>query len=260
MSYERKKRMKNMLTLLHQKKEEMTVKEIANILNVSDMTIRRDLQDLENDRLVKRTHGGATIPDPSRTIHDVYVVEEQTGRNVNEKSKIGLKAASFVKPNETIFLDSGTTTPFIARHLDRELPLTVLCYTFQNATEFYYRKHTNLILSGGYFHRDSNVFHSREGCALIKNNRADKAFISAAGIDETLGLTTYFYFEADIKRAIIGSAKQIILVADSSKFGKISTTYFASLNEVQTIITDDDLSDNYREIVQNLGIELVIAD
>jgi len=93
------------------------VKEIANILNVSDMTIRRDLQDLENDRLVKRTHGGATIPDPSRTIHDVYVVEEQTGRNVNEKSKIGLKAASFVKPNETIFLDSGTTTPFIARHL-----------------------------------------------------------------------------------------------------------------------------------------------
>ena len=97
-------------------------------------------------------------------------------------------------------------------------------------------------------------------CALIKNNRADKAFISAAGIDENLGLTTYFYFEADIKRAIIGSAKQIILVADASKFGKISITYFASLNEVQTIITDDNLSDNYREIAQNLGIELVIAD
>ena len=147
MSYERKKRMKNMLTLLHQKKEEMTVKEIANILNVSDMTIRRDLQDLENDRLVKRTHGGARIHDPARALHDVYVVEEQTERRAGEKSKIGLKAASFVKPNETIFLDSGTTTPFIARHLDRDLPLTVLCYTFQNATEFYYRKNTNLILS-----------------------------------------------------------------------------------------------------------------
>ncbi len=104
------------------------------------------------------------------------------------------------------------------------------------------------------------MFHSREGCQLIKNNRADKAFISAAGIDESLGLTTYFYFEADIKKAMIGSAKHIILVADSSKFGKISITYFASLGEVQTIITDGGLSENYREIVQNIGIELVIAD
>jgi DeoR family deoxyribose operon repressor len=259
MSYERKKRLKNIITLLLQK-ETMAVTEIAKILNVSGMTIRRDLQDLENDGLVKRTHGGATIKNPQPPFNDLYRVSEQTEKNVPEKSKIGMKAASFVKPNETIFFDSGTTTPFIVKFLDKNLPLTALCYTFQTAAEFYYRENTNLILSGGYFNRDSNVFHSREGCNLIKNNRADKAFISAAGIDESLGLTTYFYFEADIKKAMIASAKQIILVADSSKFGKISISYFASLSDVQTIITDDGLSDNYREILNNLGIDLVIAD
>ena len=259
MSYERTKRLKNIVTLLLQK-ERMAVTEIAKILNVSGMTIRRDLQDLENDGHVKRTHGGAIIINPQPAFNDLYRVNEQTEKNVPEKSRIGMKAASFIEPNETIFFDSGTTTPFIAKSLNKDLPLTVLCYTFQTAAEFYYRENTNLILSGGYFNRDSNVFHSREGCDLIKNNRADKAFISAAGIDEGLGLTTYFYFEADIKKAMIGSAKQIILVTDSSKFGKISITYFASLGEVHTIITDDGLSDNYRNIVQDLGIELVIAD
>lgn len=258
MSYGRKKRLKNIVVLLHQK-EKMTVKDIATTLNVSDMTIRRDLQDLENDRSVKRTHGGATIYKQSPLVNGFYRVSEQTKKNASAKNKIGLKAASFVKPNETVFLDSGTTTPFIAKNLNKDLPLTVLCYTFQNAIEFYHRQNTNLILSGGYFNRDSNVFHSREGCELIRNNRADKAFVSAAGIDENLGLTTYFYFEADTKKAIIASAKQVILVADSSKFGKISITYFASLHDVNTIVTDEGLSADYRDAIQALGIELFIV-
>lgn len=258
MSYERKKRLKNTLNLLHQKKQ-MTVKEIAQLLNVSDVTVRRDLQDLEDEGLLRRTHGGATVFGSSRKINDVYLIDEQTERNVKKKSTIGLRASSLIQQNETVFFDSGTTVPFVVKYLDKEIPLTALCYTFQIALEFYHRKNTNLILTGGYFNRDSNVFHSTHGCELIRDIRADKAFISTGGVDDSLGLTTYFYFEAEIKKAMIASSKQIILVTDSSKFGKVSISYFAGLRDIDTIITDDGIDDHYREVIQNLGIELLIA-
>lgn len=259
MSYERKKRIRNIVNLLNQKSE-LSVKEIAEMLHVSDMTVRRDLNELERQGIIRRTHGGATLLDPSSSVRDPYILGEQTAKNVREKSMIGIKAASLVRPDETILLDSGSTTPFVARHIDKDLPLTVLCYTFTNALEFYPRKNANLILLGGFFHRDSNIFHSVENRALISNIRADKAFISTGGLDPKLGLTTYFYYEADIKREMIRSARQIILVTDSTKFGKISVTHFAGLDEVDTVITDEGISDEYREILADRGIELLIAN
>jgi len=259
MSYERKKRIRNVVNLLGQKAE-LSVKEIAEMLHVSDMTVRRDLNELENRGILRRTHGGAALLDPGASVRDPYILGEQTAKNAFEKNMIGIKAASLVRPDETILLDSGSTTPFVARHLDQNLPLTVLCYTFTNALEFYPRKNANLILLGGFFHRDSNIFHSVENRALIKNIRADKAFISTGGLDAELGLTTYFYYEADIKREMIRSARQIILVTDSTKFGKISVTHFAGLDEVDTIITDEGISDEYREILADRGIELLIAN
>lgn len=241
-------------------KSELSVKEIAEMLHVSDMTVRRDLNELERQGIIRRTHGGATLLDPSSRVRDPYILGEQTAKNVREKSMIGIKAASLVRPDETILLDSGSTTPFVARHIDKDLPLTVLCYTFTNALEFYPRKNANLILLGGFFHRDSNIFHSVENRALISNIRADKAFISTGGLDPDLGLTTYFYYEADIKREMIRSARQIILVTDSTKFGKISVTHFAGLDEVDTVITDEGISDEYREILADRGIELLITN
>ena len=241
-------------------KSELSVKEIAEMLHVSDMTVRRDLNELEKQGIIRRTHGGATLLDPSSSVRDPYILGEQTAKNVREKSMIGIKAASLVRPDETILLDSGSTTPFVARHIDKDLPITVLCYTFTNALEFYPRKNANLILLGGFFHRDSNIFHSVENRALISNIRADKAFISTGGLDPELGLTTYFYYEADIKREMIRSARQIILVTDSTKFGKISVTHFAGLDEVDTIITDEGISDEYREILADRGIELLITN
>ncbi len=255
----RENRVKTIINLLNQKGE-ITVKEIARDLNVSDMTIRRDLLILEKENIIKRTHGGAVLFSSFIDNKDVYIIGEQTEMNVGQKSIIGQKAASLINPNETIFLDAGTTTLFLAKYMDKDLPITALCYTFKHALEFHNQKNINLILVGGYYHRDSSVFHSKEGCDLIKNIRADKAFISTAGIDCSLGLTTYYYFEVDIKKAMIASAKKIILVADSSKFGKISVIYFASLKEIHTIITDNGITENYKNIIKDNGIELIIAE
>ena len=259
MTYERKKRLRYLENLLNQKVE-LSVKDIAELLHVSDMTVRRDLDELEEQGIVRRTHGGAVHLDPVSHLKEPYIPGEQTTKNAREKNLIGLKAASLIQSHETIFLDSGTTTPYIAKHLDSEIPITVLCYTITNLLELYPRDHVNLILLGGYFHRDSNIFHSIENRTLISNTRADKAFISTGGLDPPLGLTTYFYNEADIKREMIRSARQIILVADSTKFGQISVTHFADLTDIDTIITDNGVSDEYREILAEREIELIIAD
>ena len=259
MSYERRKRIKNIVNLLNQSAE-LTVKEIAEMMRVSDMTVRRDLNELESKGTIRRTHGGAQLLDPASSVRDPYILGEQTLLHAREKNLIGMKAASLVKPHETLFFDSGSTTPFVAKHLDPELPITVLCYTFTNALEFYPRKNANLILLGGFFHRDSNIFHSVENRALVRNIRADKAFISTGGLDAELGLTTFFYYEADIKREMIHSARQIILVADSTKFGKISVAHFAGLDEIDTIVTDDGIAEEHRKILFDRGIELIVAD
>jgi len=259
MSYKRLKRIRNITELLEQENE-LSVKEISELMRVSDMTIRRDLNSLEHQGVITRNHGGAVLVTPNPNSRYPYILEEQSTKHTQEKNLIGIKAASLVKPNETIFLDSGSTTPFIAKNLSSDLPISALCYTFTIALEFYPRKNVNLILLGGSFHRDSNIFHSVENYELVRNTRADKAFISTAGLDPDMGLTTFFNYEADIKREMIRSARHIVLVADSSKFGNISVFHFAELNQIDTIITDDNLSEDYRKILVDRGIELIIAD
>lgn len=259
MTYERKKRLQNIEDLFNQKGE-LSVKEIAGMLQVSEMTVRRDLDALEKEGVIRRTHGGGVLQDPGASLRDPYILGEQTARNAREKNLIGIRAASLVQAHETIFLDSGSTTPFVAKHLVPSLPLSVVCYTFMNALEIYQRPNANLILLGGVFHRDSNIFYSEENRALVSNTRADRAFISTGGLDPELGLTTYFYYEAEIKREMIRSARQIVLVADSTKFGKISVAHFAGLDEVDTIITDSGIPGEYREILSARGIELLIAE
>lgn len=258
MSFERKKRISS-ITYLLQQKNEITVKELAELSNVSEMTIRRDLDLLENQGVIRRSHGSAALVDPNTNIRYPYIHGEQKTKNAFEKNLIGKKAASLVNSHDILFLDSGTTTPFIVKNLDPELPITALCYTFTNALELYPRKNTNLILLGGLFHRDSSIFHSTECYDLIKHTRADKAFIATAGFDPKMGLTTFFDYEAAIKREMIRSSRQIILVVDSSKFGQISVAHFAELEDIHTIITDEGISDEYRQIFLDHKKELIIA-
>ncbi|MGA2613757.1 MAG: DeoR/GlpR family DNA-binding transcription regulator [Spirochaetia bacterium] len=255
---EKKEHWKSVVQLLSQNGD-MSVKEIARFLDVSEITTRRYLMQMEKERLIDRTHGGARLFDSSRMVIERYTIGEHSEQSARQKSLIGLKAASLVQPNETIFLDSGSTTPYVAKYLDKDLPLTVVCYTFLNALEFYNRKNTNLILLGGFYDRDSTIFHGSQDSSFLRGMRADRAFISAAGIDARLGLTTFFYFEADIKKMMVQSAKQVILVADSSKFGKTSVSHFADLSQVHVVITDQGVRSEDAVMLRDRGIQLIIA-
>lgn len=255
----KKNRLKEIINILN-KKGEITVKELAEHLFTSEMTIRRDLNDLEEEGMIRRTHGGAILLN-SYTINNrnQYLVGKEIEKHVKQKSIIGFKAASLINPGETIGFDIGTTIPFIAKYLERTISISAVCVTFECAMELYNKKNVNLILPGGYLHRASDVFNSDEGIQLLKKIRTDKVFISAGGIDNNLGLTCYHDFHVRIKKILMKSSKKVILVSDSSKFGKIRPSYYADLSEMHALITDDTITQHYKKIIKDLGVELIIA-
>ncbi len=252
-------RIKEILTFLHNQGE-VSVKELAQYLLTSEMTIRRDLNFLEEEKIVRRIHGGAVLNSSYLINTDIrYLFGEEIEKSIEQKNLIGHASSLLIKNDETIGFDIGTTIPFIARNLNRDISITAVCTTFECAIELYNKKNINLLITGGFLHRESDVFRSEEGVQILKKTRMDKAFISAGGIDADLGLTCYHEFHIEIKKLLMESSKQVILIADSSKFGHVKPSYFANLSDIDTLITDKGIPDTYRKLTVDLGIELIIA-
>jgi len=242
-------------------KNVISIKELAYKLNVSEMTIRRDLNSLSKDDIVELIPGGAILK-PSSNIElddEKYLITNEETRRTKEKIKIGKRSAQMIEPNDTIVIDVGSTTEFIAKFIPQNIKVTVLCYALNILVEIYRNHNCKPIFAGGYFHDNTLMFESQEGINLIKRTRADKAFISAAGVNEKLGVTCANHYEIETKKAVIGSSKTKILVVDSTKFGKVKSSYFADMKDFDIIITDNKLDDEYKKIIDNLGIRLIIA-
>lgn len=253
-------RIKHILDLL-QVKNVISIKELTKQLYVSEMTIRRDLMLLSSDNLVELIPGGAILKPHSEIEkgEENYLITHEETRRSREKAKIGKKAASMIEPNDTIILDAGSTVEYIAKFIWEELPVTILCHALNVLVELYRKKNCHLIFAGGYFHPNTLVFESQEGIILIGKTRADKAFMAASGVSEQLGVTCINPYELEIKKAILKSAKTKILAVDSTKFGKVKIAYFADLQEFDMVITDDGISEEYRAIIRNLGLELHVV-
>ena len=165
-------------------------------------------------------------------------------------------AASMIEPNDVVIIDAGSTTELIAQAIPADTPITVICYTFNVLVEVQQKKNCRLIVAGGYLHENSMMFESPEGVSLIRRSRATKAFVSASGISAELGVTCSNQYELETKKAIIDSSIASILVADSSKLGKVGPTYFADLADFDTFITDRGVPKEYEELMRSLGIAL----
>lgn len=251
----------NKIIEILKQKNGSSVKELASILNVSEMTIRRDLDVLKSNNIVTNVYG-ATIYNPLNNIQKLaspYNITEEVIKNENKKLKIGQIAAKLIKPDDVIIIDTGTTTEKLALSISNDVKLTVLLYNINILTALKVKKNINLIFSGGYFHPNTQMFESPEGISLIKNTRATKVFVSASGIHEELGVTCSNSYEVQTKRAIIGSSLEKILLADSQKFGIVRSSYFSHLNEFDIIITDDGISKEWIDYINNLNIRLIIA-
>nr|WP_304220028.1 DeoR/GlpR family DNA-binding transcription regulator [Fredinandcohnia onubensis] len=236
----------------------VTIQELANKFTVSEMTIRRDLEDLDKQNVIKRIYGGAMkIEEP---FHVKLPFEERKDQFIEEKQRIGKVAASLVKDRDTILLDSGTTCLEIAKHLHDKNHLFAITNYIPNAIELSANKSSEVFIVGGFL-KESNQLNlvGSHALEILDQFSVDKLFLGAMGLHEKRGLVYYEVEEALIRKKMIEIAKQVYVVIDSSKFGKDGLFSIGSFSNLHTIITDDKISEEYIDIITSKGIKLIIV-
>ena len=194
------------------------MQELSDKYNVSNVTIRNDLEVLDKKGLLLKTRGGA-IKTESQVRSD-QSISEKYQLNIQEKRIIGKRAASEVKNSETIIIDSGSTTEEFCKHLSGKKDLTIITNAINIANVVIHFPDANLIIPGGYLRKNSGSLIGPLAETNLKNLYADKAFIGVDGLDSTIGLYTPNIEEAHLNQKMIELSKEVIVLADSSKFRK----------------------------------------
>ncbi|MGO9411862.1 MAG: DeoR/GlpR family DNA-binding transcription regulator [Spirochaetia bacterium] len=237
-----------------------SIEELSQRLSVSEMTVRRDLLLLAQQNRVRLVKGGAELrlglADSPRAAFSLVSGESALAK---DKMKIGKKAASLVEPGDIVIIDSGSTTEWLARSLPVDAPLTVICFALNILLEAASRSKVTAVFAGGTFRGDTLVCESVEGIALVRRFRAHKAFLSAGGVSDSLGVTCRDAAEAELKKAAIESAQTRILVVDSGKLGRVTPSLFATLSDFDAIVTDSGISLEYVQIARSRGIALYLT-
>jgi len=228
------------------------ISDLAAKLNVTTMTIRRDL-DLLGKKGSVRVYRGVAVPAKAPG----YQVLEAESVMQDEKSRIAAAAASMVGAGETIIIDAGSTASMTAHELPRGVAMTAICISLNSLLNVIDNPDIEAILVGGVYHESSRIFESPEGIALLSRHRATKAFISTSGFREDMGVTCSNQFEIEVKKAALSSSVEKILIADSSKFGRVNSCFFAELREFDKLITDEGLPKEVQRSIHDLGIEVV---
>lgn len=233
------------------------VTELAEHFGVSSVTIRADLNHIESQGLATRTHGGATLV---RTPPQEQDIHEKDALNLPLKDRIGARAAQLVRPGENIIIDSGSTTMMLARHLRLRRDMTVMTNGLNIAWELANADGVNVLLTGGLLRKQSLSLQGSQAEASLTSYSFDTLFLGVDGLDLQFGLTTHDEGEARLNHRMVERARRIVVLTDASKFGRVSLHRIARLDEIHTIITDDGISDEYREGVQRLGIEVIVTE
>jgi DeoR/GlpR family transcriptional regulator of sugar metabolism len=262
---ERRSRIQDLLTL----KSTVTISELAEAYGTSEMTIRRDLDELEARGVCQRIHGGAMslriLEYRNNINYPDFSLREQV--QVGEKIAIGRAAAALVSPGDTIVVDSGTTAAYMA-HALRSHPgsLTVISNSLRVLEQLYDITRILLISPGGTLSVESVgpggdlSFVGPVTVAALRSFRPNKAFITASGITQADGISNLSLFQAEIKRTMIDIAVESILITDHTKFGHASGFIVAGVTSFSRIITDTLAPDGDVEALRALGIEVTLVE
>lgn len=229
--------------------------DLSQRYEVSEVTIRRDLQELEEDKLIKRVHGGAVLNDNTKF---EPTFSEKIDKFYDEKESVGSLAASMIVDGDTVALDAGTTTLSIARHIVAK-NITVLTNSVDIAYELTKKQDVEVIVTGGALRWETRAMVGPVADNTLKNFRVDKAFIGTNAICIINGLSTPNIIEANTKREMIKIAKQTIVVCDHTKFNTVSFAKIVDLDSVDIIITDNKLDAELLEKFEEKDVKIMIA-
>ncbi|PUA38001.1 DeoR family transcriptional regulator [Paenibacillus elgii] len=224
---------------------------LNRILQASESTIRRDLRELEQKNLLKRTHGGAVA---LQNVNFEPTFLEKEISNSGAKKMIAEKAAQFIQEGDVVLLDSGTTVHYLAKELKRFTKLTVVTNAIPVAQELQHHGGVELIFLGGTLRQGVLSIVGPFAEMMLGMLCVDKAFVATNAIHPQEGLSTPNVEEASIKRKMIASAKKTILLADASKIGEQYLVKFADVSDIDAFITDDRASAQMLADFMNQGV------
>jgi DeoR family transcriptional regulator of aga operon len=237
----------------------VAVDDLSGQLSVSVVTIRRDLDLLEQQGLLRRTHGGAVSIEPLfyEPFKKDRSFQAQVERLANEKRRIGRAAAALINPGDTIAITPGTTTAEIIRGLPLNSRITVVTNTVNIAMELSKRKDVNVFVTGGHLHGDWFSLVGPSAIRSLENMLIQTMFIGADGIDAQWGLSCLSSDEAELNSTVAAHSRRHIAVVDHTKFGVVTNWRICEMSLIQKLITDTGATDEMIAPFQKLGIEVI---
>ncbi|MDE9367102.1 DeoR/GlpR family DNA-binding transcription regulator [Luteipulveratus sp. YIM 133132] len=234
------------------------VSELVTTLGVSDMTVRRDIETLAGKKLVMKVHGGATAIGDRHPDEPGFSVKSEM--NPVQKSEIARTTASLIGPGSTIAVSAGTTAYAVAVELRPIKRLTVVTNSPRVAELLYdpVRDDQLVVLTGG-VRTPSDALAGPVANAMLATMHVETLILGVHGIDIAAGLTTPNLQEAQTNRALIKCAQKIVVVADHSKWGVVGLQTIATLDQVDTLVTDAELGDDARRAIADLDVHLIVA-
>jgi len=231
---------------------------LAKRFGVSMQTVRKDLRFLTDRGVMARAYGGAidskVVGGPSAEAP----YEAKRTSHLDEKRRIGHRAAALVKAGDTIVIDSGTTGIQLAEALPN-IEVTVVTNDFGVLSSLAPKSNINIVMLGGELRRKSMSFYGGLTVEALNALHVDKLFLGVDGFDLERGITTHFEPEAMLNRKMVGNAGTVIAITDSSKFGKVCLHRIIAVAELDTLITDKDASEDVVDAIRQLGVEVQLA-
>jgi len=250
-------RRQSLLDLLS-KQSGLRVPELAKALDVSEGTVRNDLNALESQGRLTRVHGGAVLIENDQFQNNSFKLRSQI--NLAAKLAIAREAADLVKDGDSILLDASSTIYFFARALSKRSKLRVVTNGFEVARELAQNSSNNVFLIGGIVNNDSSSVTGLLSERIIEELRIQKAFLSCSGFSLERGMTEVHLAEAQLKRKVIESSQQLYALVDSSKFGQEDMTSFMRSEKITHLFTDTGLSPEWIEKLKLAGINFTLCE
>lgn len=237
-----------------EEKNSVLVPELSKFFDVTEETVRRDLEKLEKDGFLKRTYGGAVI---NESINSELPLKVREVTNIEGKSAIGAKVAEYIKDGDTIMLDSSTTALKVAEKIKNKKKITVITNSVKVVSELSNARDCQVISTGGSLREGSVSFVGHLAEKSIQNFNVDKAIICCKGIDMNKGITDSNEMEAEVKKAMLGAAEKSFLLVDYTKFNKVSFIKILKPEQIDTIFTDRKLTEEWEQYLINKNIKFV---
>ncbi len=232
------------------------VNDLSKQMEVSEVTIRQDLDALEREGLLRRTHGGAILPFKIG-FERPFQAEETSFKT--QKEKIAQAAAELVSPGDTLILDVGTTVSELARKLLEHHDLTIFTNALNIATILEANPRINTIVTGGTLRAKQHSLVNPYATMILDKIRADMAFIGIGGIEANHGVTNVNIPEAELKSIFLKSAERRVVLADSSKVGNIGLVKISEIEQIDLLITDKQADAEAIASLRRKGLNIVLV-